>query len=116
MTTRTAKPKLIEYNAWVVMCLICEEDLAVDGVRPAFAAQAEHMAKHGIEYRKCEPEKDGYASSKDEHHDGSYDCTSQLIIGEKDGQKRQVMMHILAFGAFLADSDPAIESHSEALV
>lgn len=87
-----------DYDMWSVVCLLCSEDLAVDGARPAYGVTTKHLAKHGVEYRTCFPTKSGYSVERTNHPDGSFDSVSTSIHAEDAGRGREVIIAIRSFG------------------
>ena len=98
---------LVEYETWVLMCLRCGKDLAVDGRRPGHGWMIEHFAEHDIPFRPVQPATDGYTWDHTFHPlTGEEDHSATSIYALDHGKGEQVLMAVRMWGKVLASEKP----------
>ena len=90
----------IEYDIWTLTCMMCDADLALPGgARPHAGVIAEHMRnEHGISYRDCQPQRDGYTYERTEYEDGTFRVVSASMHATDYGRGTPVLSAVRVFG------------------
>lgn len=79
------KPPPYEFDIWYIACLICDERLDVEGIRPPAGVILTHMKVHNIDYRTCFSNVDGYSTESETDANGFYTSSTTVIVSTDEG-------------------------------